>query len=179
MSSHARDGAFANSGLVVTMQPADFGTGPLDGVEFQRRWEGLAFEMAGGDYTAPAQRVGDFLADRPSPEPIRSTYALGVRSVSMREILPPVAATSIARALPVLAGRLSIFGDEEAVLVGPETRASSPVRILRDPETLVSTRVAGLYPIGEGAGYAGGIVSAAVDGLRTAETIIQTFAPAT
>jgi len=209
MSDRTRSGPFANSGLVVTVEPRDVGAAPLagvgvpvlatqpserflrgqrnrqrgrapaplDGVEFQRRWEGAAFDLAGGDYTAPAQRVGDFLAERTSAEPIESTYPLGVRPVSMRAILPPLVATSIARAMPILARRLSIFADAAAVLVGPETRASSPVRILRDPETRASTRIAGLYPVGEGAGYAGGIMSAAVDGLRTAETIIRTFAP--
>jgi uncharacterized FAD-dependent dehydrogenase len=177
MSAHARNGPFANSALVVTMDPNDFGRAALDGIEFQRRWEGLAFELAGGDYTAPAQRVGDFLASRDSKPPLKTSYPFGVRPVSMREILPATAAESIARALPVLADRLSIFADPDAVLLGPETRATSPVRILRDPETRVSPGVAGLYPIGEGAGYAGGIMSAAVDGLKTAEAIIRAYAP--
>lgn len=177
MSHLARDGPFATSALVVTVEPADFGTGPLDGVAFQRHWEARAFELAGGDYTAPAQRVADFLAGRPSVGPLQTSYALGVRPVDLREIVPPTVGLSIARSIPVLGERLSIFRDGSAVLLGPEARASSPVRILRDPDTRASTRFAGLYPIGEGAGYAGGIVSSAVDGLLTAETIIRTFAP--
>ena len=177
MSPSARDGACANSALVLTVGPEEFGSGPLDGVAFQRRWEKRAFELAGSDSSAPAQRMADFLAGRPSTGPIPSTYPLGTRPVMLAEILPPVAALSIARAVPLLDQRLGVFDRPETVLLGPETRASSPVRILRSPETRASVRIAGLYPVGEGAGYAGGIVSAAVDGLCTAETIIRTFAP--
>ena len=177
MSNRARDGVFANSGLVVTVTPDEFGMGPLDGIAYQRRWESLAFGLAGGDYTAPAQRVGDFLAGRPSAGPIETSYPLGVTPVSMREILPPIVALPIERALPVLARPMPLFNDGDAVLLGPEARCSSPVRILRNPETLASDRFPGIYPIGEGAGYAGGIMSAAVDGLRTAETIIAAYAP--
>ena len=172
MSPWARDGANINGGLLVGVAPADFGgEGPLAGIAFQRRLEAAAFALGGGDYRAPAQLVGDFLAGRPSAGPgaVLPTYRPGVTWTDLRRCLPDFVHSALAEALPLLDRKLPGFAGEEAVLTAVESRSSSPVRILRDQRRQASA--AGLYPCGEGAGYAGGIMSAAADGMQTAEQI--------
>ncbi len=174
MSLYARDGENANSALLVNVLPEDFGgEGPLAGVEFQRRWERAAFEAGGGDYSAPAQRVGDFLKKRDSTGPgrVKPSYRPGVKWGSLDGCLPGFVTDSMRKALPLLDKKLHGFADPDAVLTGVETRSSSPVRIERDDGC--QSNIRGLYPCGEGAGYAGGIMSAAVDGIRCAEAIID------
>ncbi len=175
MSRSDRGGENANSALLVTLRPEDFPSKDvLAGMYWQREIEQRAFRYAGGDYRAPAQTVGDFLADRPSagPAEVQPTYRPGVRWGDLREVLPEKITSVIARALPELGKQLRGFDNPGAVLTGPETRSSSPVRLVRD-ESLVSPAVRGLYPCGEGAGYAGGITSAAVDGMRCAEKVLE------
>ena len=174
MSLYARDGENANSALLVNVLPEDFGgDDPLAGVRFQRRWERAAFEAGGGDYRAPAQRVGDFLARRPSDGPagVTPSYRPGVKWGSLDGCLPGFVTEAMREALPLLDRKLKGFAHPDAVLTGVETRSSSPVRIERD-ENCVSN-IIGLYPCGEGAGYAGGIMSAAVDGMRCAEAVLK------
>lgn len=189
MSRFARDGENANAALLVGVGPADFGSDrPLAGVELQRRMERAAFEAArsagGAAYQAPAQTVGDFLAGRAgaASASVRPTYARGVAWCDLRSCLPGFVADALAEALPLLDRRLHGFADADAVMTGVETRSSSPVRIVRDEA--LQARVAGapadapesgLYPCGEGAGYAGGIMSAACDGLRVARALADAF----
>lgn len=172
MSNADRDGENANAALLVTVNPADFPYGgTLGGMHWQREIEEKAYAVS-GSYCAPAQRVGDFLARRASTGEgeIKPTYRPGVAWCDLHEILPERLTGAIARAIPGLDGRLKGFADPDAVMTAPETRSSSPVRILRD-ETRQSA-IRGLYPTGEGAGYAGGIMSAAIDGIMTAEAMI-------
>jgi len=174
MSRFARDGENINGGLLVNVTPEDFGAdGPLAGVEFQRRLEESAFAAGGSGYLAPAQRVEDFLENRPSQGPgrVKPSYRPGVKWTDLRECLPAFVCDALAQALPLLERKLPGFAAGDAVLTAVESRSSSPVRILRD-ETLQSP-LRGLYPCGEGAGYAGGILSAAADGLRCAEKMIE------
>ena len=178
MSLYARDGENANSALLVNVLPEDFGgEGPLAGVEFQRRWERAAFEAGGGDWRAPAQRVGDFLAGRPSAGPgdVAPSYRPGVKWTALDGCLPGFVTDSLRQALPLLDRKLKGFADPDAVLTGVETRSSSPVRIERDADRQSNLR--GLYPCGEGAGYAGGIMSAAVDGIACAQTLMASQSP--
>ena len=173
MSYADRDGENANAALLVTVNPADFPyEGNLGGMRWQREIEGNAYRVS-GSYRAPAQRVGDFLAGRPSDGAgrVTPTYRPGVTWCDLRGVLPGKIADAIARALPRLDGKLKGFADPDAVMTAPETRSSSPVRIIRDSTRQSSLR--GLYPTGEGAGYAGGIMSAAIDGIMTAEAIIM------
>lgn len=175
MSLRARDGANINGGFLVGVGPGDFPGGDvLAGVRFQEQWERAAYTAGGENWFAPAQLVGDFLADRPSVGggSILPTYRPGVTWTRMEECLPNYVTDTLRGAIPLLDRKLRGFADPEAVLTGVETRSSSPVRILRD-ETYQST-LRGLFPCGEGAGYAGGIVSAAVDGIRVAEAVAQT-----
>ena len=175
MSAWARDGRNSNAALLVGVTPADFGAeGPLAGVAFQREIERAAFRLAGGDYSAPAQRVADLLAGVPSKGfgGVLPTYEPGVVPGDIAQCLPSFVVDSMKAALPILGRRLQGFDSGDALLTAPETRSSSPVRILRD-ENCQSPLAQGLYPCGEGAGYAGGIVSAAVDGLRCAEAVLQ------
>ena len=175
MSLFARDGENANSALLVNVLPEDFGEGDvLAGVRFQREWERAAFIAGGSDYRAPAQRVGDFLKGVPSERggKVVPSYRPGVKWGSLDECLPGFVTDALREALPLLDRKLRGFSDPDAVLTGVETRSSSPVRIERDGETLNGS-IRGLYPCGEGAGYAGGIMSAAVDGMRCAEAIIR------
>ena len=178
MSRSDRGGENANSALLVTLQPEDFpGEGVLAGMEWQREIERKAFRRyAGGDYKAPAQTVGDFLRDVPSTGPggVQPTYRPGVFWGDLRQVLPEKITDVLARAIPALGQKLRGFDDPDAVLTGPETRSSSPVRVVRG-EDLCSTGLAGLYPCGEGAGYAGGITSAAVDGMKCAEMVLKTI----
>ena len=158
------------------MTPDDFGgSSPLAGVAFQRQLERDAYVLGGGGYLAPAQRVEDFLAGRPSAGPgrIRPSYRPGVLWTDLRQCLPPFVAGAIAEALPILGRKLRGYDAPDAVLTAVESRSSSPVRILRD-ETYQSA-VRGVYPCGEGAGYAGGILSAAADGMRCAEQICESI----
>jgi uncharacterized FAD-dependent dehydrogenase len=178
MSLSKRDSPFANSGLVVTV-PVEAFEGPdvLAGMRLQERYEARAFELGGRiDYRCPAQRAKDFVAGRPSAAVPANSYPRGVTPSDLREVLPPVVADAVRKGLPLMDRRWRGEFLRDAVLVGPEARGSSPVRIDRDQETRQSPGVDGLYPVGEGAGYAGGIVSAAVDGLRTARAIIAKYA---
>jgi uncharacterized FAD-dependent dehydrogenase len=177
MSSYARAEANANSGFMIDVQPADYGEGMLAGVEFQRRWEQRAFAAGGGDYRAPVQTIGDFLARRTTRElgSVPCSYQPGVTPGDLCECLPPYVAAALREAIPAIDRNLSGFAHPEAVLVGVETRSSSPLRITRDDTTLESVSTPGLFPAGEGAGYAGGIISAAVDGMRVAERLLRSM----
>ena len=173
MSLRARDGSNINGGFLVGVNPGDFGgEGPLAGVRFQAQWEQTAFERGGG-FCAPAQLVGDFLAGRRStgPRSVRPTYRPGVVWDTMDGLLPDYVLDTLKDALPIFDRKLHGFAHPDAVLTGVETRSSSPVRILRDG-ACQSPALPGLYPCGEGAGYAGGITSAAVDGIKVAEAIL-------
>lgn len=176
MSYHSRDGENANSALLVGVTPKDFeSSNPLAGVEFQRKWERKAFQRGGGNYFAPAQLVGDFLQDRESKffRSVVPTYKKGVTMTSLQGVLPEYVITTLKEAILDFDKKLKGFAYYDGVLTGVETRSSSPIRILRD-ETYQSN-VKGIYPCGEGAGYAGGIISAAVDGIRIAESIIKEY----
>lgn len=174
MSRRKRDSGWANSGLVYTFAPPG---GALAGVEAQEVIERLAYEE-GSDYRVPAQRAHDFLAGRKSPaSSLSSTYPLGHVPADLRALLPGDGPRLMRLALERFERQCRGFASKEAILVGPESRGSAPLRIVRDPETRASTSHPGLYPIGEGAGYAGGIISAALDGLRSARVIIERFAP--
>ena len=172
-----RSGAFANSGLVVTLKPEHFGEHPLAGIELQERWEKTAFDLAGG-YRVPAQRAADFLAHRATVDPLQVDHPIGSTPADLHAVLPKHVGEAIEKALAMLDRKLRGFAGPEAILTGPETRASSPVRIVRDPVSGTSPSCENLYPVGEGAGYAGGIVSAAVDGMKAARMIIQRYKPA-
>jgi hypothetical protein len=177
MSFSARASGYANSALVTTFEPADFGRGPLAGIEFQRRIEKLAFEAGGGDYTCPAQPVSHFLRMLNSPRPLKGTYARGRKYVPLARLLPEKLLRALRANLPEFERRIRGFISDSAILHAIEARAASPVRIVRDKQTRESVNVAGLYPVGEGAGYAGGIVSAACDGIRSALSICSKFRP--
>ena len=180
MSLSKRDSAFANSGLVVTVPVEEFGASDvLAGVRLQEKYEARAYEIGSrAEYRSPAQRAKDFVAGRASAAVGECSYPRGVTACDLREVLPPVVAAAVADGLPQMDRRWRGRFLANAVLVGPESRGSSPLRIDRDPETRESPGVPGLYPVGEGAGYAGGIVSAAVDGLRTARAVIGKYANA-
>jgi hypothetical protein len=177
MSQYARSESNANSGIVVGVTPLDypnvFKDSPLAGVEFQRFWEQRAYQLGGRNYQAPGQLLGDFLAGRPSTQlgSVQPSYAPGVHLCDLTTALPDYAITAIHEALPVFAKQIKGFDLPDAVLVGVETRTSSPIRIKRNDDDLESINTHGLYPTGEGAGYAGGILSAAVDGIRVAEAV--------
>ena len=174
MSYADRDGENANAALLVTLNPADFPyDGVLGGVKWQRQIEEKAFEIGGGNYHAPAQLVGDFLAGRASTGAgsVKPTYRPGVTWCDLREVLPEKITAALAEAIPALERNLKGFASPDAVLTAPETRSSSPVRILRDQWR--QSALEGLYPAGEGAGYAGGIMSAAIDGMMSAEALIE------
>jgi uncharacterized FAD-dependent dehydrogenase len=172
MSQYSRDERNANSGIVVGITPEDYPGGPLAGIALQRRFEERAFELGGGTYEAPAQLVGDFLAGRPSTEfgSVLPSYRPGVRLGDLSTSLPDYAIAAIREALPVFDKKIRGFAMNDALLTGVETRTSSPIRIPRN-ENFQSLNTEGLYPAGEGAGYAGGILSAAVDGIRVAEAV--------
>ncbi len=178
MSESRHDSPFANSGLVLTIQPEETGSRhPLAGVHFQQRSERLAYLAGGRNYAAPIQWARDFLNDRPSRGKLPSSYPRGTVAIDLGTILPPVVLDALERALPVMDRRFGGLFLKGATMTGPESRGSSPVRIPRDELSRESTAIAGLYPCGEGAGYAGGIISAAVDGLRTARAIAARYAP--
>lgn len=178
MSLAARAGVNANSGLLANVLPSDLpGDDPLAGIELQRQCERAAFEMGGGGYVAPAQLVGDFLRREASSAAgrVRPTYPRGVAWGEVDGCLPPYVAETLREAIPAMARHLRGFDDAEAVLTGVESRSSSPVRVTRS-EGFQSVSHAGLFPAGEGAGYAGGIMSAATDGLRVADAVIAVLA---
>ena len=173
MSYADRDGENANAALLVTLNPADFPyEGPLGGMYWQRQIEQAAYAVS-GDYRAPAQLVGDFLNSKASSGSgsIRPTYRPGVAWCDLHGVLPGKITAALEKALPMLEGNLKGFADSEAVLTAPETRSSSPVRILRNEQRM--SILQGLYPTGEGAGYAGGIMSAAIDGMMSAEALLE------
>lgn len=177
MSYYKRDGENANSAVVVSVGPKDFGSDhPLAGIEFQRHYEKLAFKVGGENYNAPSQLVGDFLKDRKSTAlgKIKPTYMPEITFGNLNECLPDYVIAAIKEALPVFDNKIKGFASSDAILTGIETRTSAPVRIDRN-ESLQSISVKGIYPSGEGAGYAGGIISAAVDGLRVAEGIMKEY----
>jgi uncharacterized FAD-dependent dehydrogenase len=173
MSQYSRAERNANAGIVVGITPeVDYPAGPLAGIGFQRHWEERAFLAGGGLYAAPAQRVGDFLAGRASTTlgAVVPSYKPGVTPADLRACLPDFAVAAIREALPAFGRQIAGFDMADAVMTGVETRTSSPVRIRRDA-SLRSVNTLGLYPAGEGAGYAGGIFSAGVDGIRVAEAV--------
>ena len=176
MSYADRSGENANAALLVTLNPADFPyEGPLGGMYWQRKIEEAAFAAGGGNYHAPAQTVGDFLAGRPSTASgnVEPTYRPGVTWCDLHEVLPEKITRAIGEALPLMDGSLKGFADPNGVLTAPESRSSSPVRILRGEDRQAQLR--GLFPCGEGAGYAGGIMSAAVDGILSAESLMESL----
>lgn len=172
MSYFARDGKNANSALLVNVTPSDFKTDdPLAGMYFQREIEQRAFEVGGKNYNAPCQRVGDFLGTESNSEyTVEPTYKPNVTWVNLDEVFPKFITDSMREGIVLMDNKLHGFADSGAVITGPETRSSSPVRIIRDKKTMQSN-IKGLYPCGEGAGYAGGIMSAAVDGIKVAEMV--------
>jgi uncharacterized protein len=174
MSQYSRNERNANAGIVVGITPeVDYPGHPLAGIEFQRRWESRAFELGGDSYDAPGQLVGDFLAGRPSERfgEVMPSYTPGVHLTDLATALPDYAIEAIREALPAFGKQIRGFDRPDAVLTGVETRTSSPIRIVRNDDSLQSVNVAGLYPAGEGAGYAGGILSAAIDGIKVAEAV--------
>jgi uncharacterized FAD-dependent dehydrogenase len=171
MSHLRRDRPYSNSALVVTVRPDDFaGSDPLAGVRFQRQWEEAAFHGGGGDYYAPAQNLMTFMGGKASLAP--ATPRPGVREADLSALLPAFVSEGLRRALPHFERKMRGFMTNEATLIGVETRTSAPLRILRGEEG-ESLSHSGLYPVGEGAGYAGGIMSAAIDGLRSAQFIVK------
>lgn len=177
MSEHQRDGENANAALLVGVQPEDFGDDhPLAGVAFQRKWEQLAFKLGGENYHAPTQLVGDFLADKPSTQwgSLKPTYTPGLAFAQLKDCLPDYVITTMKEALIHFDTKIKGFAMDDSIMTGVETRSSSPVRINRDNNN--SSNIQGLYPMGEGAGYAGGIMSSAVDGVKTAEKLMMRYA---
>ncbi len=173
MSEYARDGENSNAALLVGIEPEHFGSDhPLAGIELQRKIERTAFELGGGDYSAPCQTIGDFLSGTPSKKLsyVKPTCATGVTPGDIRKVLPSKVTDIMAQAIVKMDKSLNGFALPDGVLTAPETRSSAPVRILRDE--LYQAEIRGLYPCGEGAGYAGGIVSAAVDGIRCAHAVL-------
>ncbi len=178
MSEHSRNKENANSALLVNVGPKDFGSNhPLEGVYFQQKYEKLAFELGGKNYKAPVQLVGDFLNDRESTQikSVKPSYKPGYTLTDLRKCLPSFVVEAMKEGLLNLDKKLNGFALNDAVLTGVETRSSSPIRIVRDEQNFESVNILGLYPVGEGAGYAGGIVSAAVDGIKGAESIISRY----
>jgi uncharacterized FAD-dependent dehydrogenase len=178
MSLSRRDSPFANSGLMITVEPAQFGgLDVLAGVRLQEVYEQKAFELGRGDYACPIQVASDFLAGRPSRTVPPCSYPRGLILTAIAKLVPSVIQQALHEGLPIMDHRWQGRFLPQATLVGPETRGSSPVRIVRDLPGRQTPGLEGLYPVGEGAGYAGGIVSAAVDGLRSAKAIIAKHAP--
>ena len=178
MSQYSRAEFNANSGLVVAIDPArDYPGGPLAGIEFQRKWESLAYVAGGSTYAAPGQKVGDFLAGRPSTRlgEVVPSYKPGVTMTDLAECLPAFAIEAIREALPVFGRQIANYDHPDAVMTGVETRTSSPLRIIRGKD-FQSLNVERLFPAGEGAGYAGGILSAAIDGIKVGEAVAASIA---
>ncbi len=178
MSLSKHDSPFANSGLVVTVPPEHFGgSDVLAGVHLQQVYEQRAFEAGGRDYLCPIQRIGDFLAGRDTPDVPANSYPRGAVSARIEGLVPPLIVEALRLGLPIMDHQWRGRFVPGATLAGPEARGSAPVRIVRDNTTRETPGLQGLYPVGEGAGYAGGIVSAAVDGLRSAKVIVARYAP--
>ena len=192
MSQYSRNERNANAGIVVGIEPSDFPTDyqhidvpesaqgkphPLAGIELQRRLESHAFVLGGSDYCAPGQLVGDFVAGQPSKEfgEVQPSYKPGVLLGDLHGALPAYAIEAMREAFPAFGRKIPGFDRHDAVLTGVETRTSSPVRITRDADSLQSLNVRGLYPCGEGAGYAGGILSAGIDGIKVAEAVARSL----
>lgn len=176
MSQYSRNERNANAGIVVAIHPEeDFPGGPLAGIDLQEALESRAYTLGGNDYCAPAQLVGDFINGKPSTElgEVQPSYKPGIKLGDLAPSLPPYAIEAIREALPAFGKQIRGFDRHDAILTGIETRTSSPVRITRDRISLQSLNTRGLYPAGEGAGYAGGILSAGVDGIRVAEALAQ------
>lgn len=176
MSNHARNAQNANAAIVVQVSPEDFGTDTFAGVRFQEKLENAAFKLGGGDFSAPAQRLEDFLKNKKTTyfRDVKPSYRPGVVGAELRKCLPDFIVAGVADGIKTFSGQLRGFDFPDAVLTAVESRTSSPIRILRDANG-EAFNAKGLYPAGEGAGYAGGIVSAAVDGLRAAEGIISCY----
>ena len=172
MSQYSRNERNANAGIVVGITPEDFPGGPLAGIEFQRAIESKAYELGGSTYEAPGQLVGDFLMGRPSTQlgSVTPSYKPGVHLTDLASSLPDYAIEAIREAIPAFEKQIKGFSMHDAILTGVETRTSSPLRIKRG-EDFQSVNIRGIYPAGEGAGYAGGILSAGVDGIRVAEAV--------
>ena len=183
MSQYSRNERNANSALVVDVRPDDFfddaQKNPLAGIDFQRHWESRAFAVGGGDYSAPAQRVGDFLAGRASTHlgEVQPSYTPGVKPANLADCLPDYVVAALREALPAFARQIRGYDLADALMTGVETRTSSPLRIRRG-EDFQSVNTVGLYPAGEGAGYAGGIYSAAIDGIKVAQAVALAMAGA-
>jgi hypothetical protein len=176
MSEYAQDGKNSNSALLVPITTQDFESNhPLAGVEFQRKWEKLAYITGGSNFSAPIQLVGDFLKGNPSTaiKSIKPTYLPGVKPGNLSECLPKYVIESLREALPRLDQKINGFAHPDAVLTGVETRTTAPIRMTRNEN--MESNIQGIYPAGEGAGYAGGIVSSAIDGLRVGESILKKY----
>ena len=179
MSMFKRDSGIANSALVVNVSAEDFGSDPLAGVEFQRKYEGLAFALGGGNYHAPAQNFASFLAQS-TPDltsMVQGSYRPGLRACALDKVLPGYVTDTLRQGIVSFGKKLTGYDDGGALLTGVETRTSAPVRIERDKLKYTSVTHDLLYPCGEGAGYAGGIMSAALDGYHVARAIMERFAP--
>jgi uncharacterized FAD-dependent dehydrogenase len=177
MSQYSRNERNANSGFVVGISPADYPSDhPLAGIELQRELESQAFIAGGGDYFAPGQLVGDFLAGRASTAlgQVVPSYRPGVTPTDLAPLMPDYVVEAMREALPAFGRKIARYDDAEALLTGVETRTSSPIRMTRGAD-FHSLTVRGLFPAGEGAGYAGGILSAAVDGVKVAEAVARTI----
>lgn len=172
MSQYSRNAGNANSAIVVEVFPEDYPGNPLAGIDYQRKWEQRAFELGGGNYDAPGQLVGDFLAGRPSTKygAVLPSYQPGVQLGDLSTSLPSYIIEAIREALPIFDKQIPGFVMADAILTGVETRSSSPIRIMRGKD-FQSVNITGLYPAGEGAGYSGGILSSAVDGIKVAEAL--------
>ncbi|KQY31148.1 hypothetical protein ASD38_07335 [Caulobacter sp. Root487D2Y] len=181
MSQYSRNERNANSGFVVGIDPErDYPGHPLAGIEFQRKWESLAYVAGGSTYAAPAQKVGDFLAGRPSEAlgEVQPSYRPGVEMTDLAQCLPAFAVEAMREALPVFGRQIAGYDHPDVLLTGVETRTSSPIRITRG-QNFQSLNTAGLFPAGEGAGYAGGILSAAIDGIKVAEAVAAAYIEST
>jgi hypothetical protein len=178
MSGSGRDSQFASSGIVVTLKPDIYGGTDLRScLAFQRNVERICYQAGGSNYRAPGQRLVDLAEGRDSPLPLpKSSYRFGVEPARLDEILPRQLANPLRGSLGHFNKKINGYLHPEALALAPESRASSPIRIVRDPGTLESPSAKGLYPVGEGAGYAGGIMSSALDGLNAAKKIIEKFA---
>jgi uncharacterized FAD-dependent dehydrogenase len=181
MSNSHRSSPLANAGMVVAVSPADFAAegfeGPLAGLAWQRKWERAAYELGGGGYHAPAQRLSAYLAGRPGAPPGKTSYRPGATAADLSRLYPPRVQEALRAGLRAFERRMRGFVTDEALLLGVETRTSSPCRLVRGAD-FHAPGLRGVYPAGEGAGYAGGIVSSAVDGLRIADAICAELGPA-
>jgi len=181
MSNSHRSSPLANAGVVVAVSPADFAAegfhGPLAGLAWQRKWERAAYALGGGGYHAPAQRLSAYLAGRPGAPPGKTSYHPGLTPADLHALYPAPVQEALVRGLRTFGQRMRGYVTDEAILIGVETRTSAPCRLVR-ADDLQSPGIRGLYPAGEGAGYAGGIVSSAVDGLKVAEAICAELGPA-